>query len=433
MVSAPLRITGRKGEMMQQSGDQNRFPEHQNDSKTYLLKCLETRGARNIQAIIDDEAVLRFGKYTKLTGMSEASVATYLASIYKVCAELNTTPTKLVNEIANSNGNTQSWFNDLAEHFLFKRSNPLRGSSVRSIHDSLVKLLEANDIHVEVQAKFQVRTRKPIPFTRDEVKTILKSVQNNKRKALWVWLLAQSFARPGVLCTLTLGDFIDMVETGKQADLIWIDGEQRHTKERVSHDLPVSPEVLRAVKALIADLEKTFKFKITRENAGEFPIVACAWDPRRKMNYLSFLVEMRRTVHETGVQGTSTGNKGATRYLKDVHTGFRGFCFTQWNSHSGNVYLGKFFAGQRVPLDAYNYIDFKTVDPKEKLAAYLRCRPKLFEETDFVEEACTQLRSLGFEIDSKIRNLLRTRLVTGGERQAYRADRVNCTRKDAPD
>jgi hypothetical protein len=95
--------------------------------------------------------------------------------------------------------------------------------------------------------------------------------------------------------------------------------------------------------------------------------------------------------------------------------------------------MAKWFAGHRMPKDAYNYVHYETVEPREKIAGFLKFRPRPFDDEDMVEEACIYLGSLGFEIDSNIRGDLRRSLVAGGERQAHRPDCYYCCRQDAPE
>nr|MDO8099778.1 hypothetical protein [Candidatus Njordarchaeota archaeon] len=95
--------------------------------------------------------------------------------------------------------------------------------------------------------------------------------------------------------------------------------------------------------------------------------------------------------------------------------------------------MAKWFAGHRLPKDAYNSVHYETVDPKEKIAAFLKYRSRPFSDEDMVEEAYVYQGNLGFEIDSNIRNILRMRLVAGGERQTHGPDCRRCCREDAPE
>jgi integrase len=438
MVSATNVLSRRLGERnsVQQvrSGDHNEkelLERQEQGNKDFLYSCARLRGSRNVEAIIGDPAIVNFGKLTRLEGLSEASVATYLAGIQRACSAMKSTPSELVAELKQlETTKTQAWFDQLAEFFLFRKEKPVRGSTMRSIHDALMKLMEANGVKREVKARFKIRTRRPIPFTRDEVKAVFKEVSYSRRKTLWVWLLAQSFARVGLLWSLTLGDFIPLIESGVDAGLIWIDGEQRRTKERISHDLPISPEALRAAKSLIAEIEEEFHVKITKENGDNYPVVAYVDNPTRRVDYKSFMVEFRRLVRRTGVQGASIGTGTDTRYTKDVHTGFRGFCFTQWK---GQKSLAKWFAGQKPPLDDYSYTNYAALEPKQKIAEYLRARPQPFDDGDMLQEACAYLGNLGFNIDSKTREQLKTRLlhVSGGERETRRPHCAGCPRQNS--
>jgi hypothetical protein len=219
---------------------------------------------------------------------------------------------------------------------------------------------------------------------------------------------------------------MDILESGREAGLIWIDGEQKHTKERISHDTPISPEVVKALRARKQEIESMTGQKITKTNAHEYPIASHEDNPRRKLTYSNFLIQVRRIVHRAGVQGSSYAVGGRIRYQKDVHTGFRGFCFTQWR---GDKSLAHYFAGHVPPQEDYNYVHYETVDEKQKVAEYLQRRPRPLDEGDLIEEACAQLSSLGFQVDSKIRQLLAHQL-PGGERRPFKSDRIYSNRQD---
>lgn len=434
MVSAIDQLTAKLGEkknVQQLSGNHETIPEHQHDEKAFILNCLSQRQTKFLRDILSDETILNLARYMRLRSMSQGSVATYLANISKVCKERNTSPIKLVEQLKQLGAKElQIWFTGLAENYLFRSEKPVRGSTMRTTHFALIKLLKANDVAgdilEQVKAKFRVRKRKPLAFTRDEVKAILKTASGSRRDTLWIWLLCQSFGREGVIYTLTYADFMDTLESGREAGLIWIDGEQRRTKERTSHDLPISPEVVKALKARRQEIETKYGLQITKANADQFPIVSYENQPTKKMGYPDFLAEVRLIIHRAGVQGSSYGSGSAKRYTKDVHTGFRGFCFSQWK---GNNWLAKYFAGQ-VVHDAFNYVQFETVDQKEKIADYLQFRPRPFDEEDMVQEACVQLANLGFAVDSKIRKLLERQL-PGGERGFNPKDRRTRHGEDA--
>ncbi len=176
--------------------------------------------------------------------------------------------------------------------------------------------------------------------------------------------------------------------------------------------MPVSPEVVKALRARKQEIEAKYDTLIIRENAAEYPIASYEDQPTRKLTYGNFLIQIRRIVHSAHAQGTSYNQGKTLRYQKDVHTGFRGFCFSQWKGGENN-WLAHYFAGHIAPQDAYNYVHYETVDAKEKIAEYLRCRPRIYDEEDLVQEACLQLSSLGFQVDSKIRQLLKRRLPDG--------------------
>lgn len=146
-----------------------------------------------------------------------------------------------------------------------------------------------------------------------------------------------------------------------------------------------------------------YGLKITKENAKQFPVTSYEHEPMEKLGYPEFLIELSRIIHRAGVQGESYGEASGTRYKKNPHTGFRGFCMSQWR---GNAWLAHYFAGHAITKDAYNYVDYITVGPREKTVDYLRYHGTPFGDTDIVEEACTRLSNLGSQVGSKIRELL---------------------------
>lgn len=373
-------------------------------------------------------AIENLVKYMRMHAMSRGTMVTYMTHIKRVCKHLERTPGQLVEELSHlDQAALQKWFTSLAEYYLVEKSNPVKGMTMRSTHFAVLLLLRANRIDAHVKIAFKTHRKPPVPFTKQEVRAILRQAGKSKRDTLWIWLLCQSFSRVGLIHTLTYGDFIELLEEGGEAGLVWIDGEKHETKERISHDIPVSPEVVRALRARRRDIEEKTHTKITRENAAQFPIAGFEKEPTKKLSLKQFIVEIRRIIHRAQVQGEGCGENGARRYTKDLHTGFRGFCMSQWK---GNTWLANYFAGHKVTAGAFNYVRYETVEPSEKIAEYLRCRPQVFSDIDVVEEACIQLSNLGFQVDSKTRQLL-TEQLPGGDRKPFQQNCLYSNRQDA--
>jgi hypothetical protein len=138
---------------------------------------------------------------------------------------------------------------------------------------------------------------------------------------------------------------------------VWIDEIRFETKERKSYDMPVSPEVINALKLRRLEIEKQSKQRIDRSNADKFPICSTKHDPRAKLGSTPLRHELREVLQKANAVGQSSGEGSGKRYVKDIHTGFRGYCFRQWR---GDPLLAKYFAGQTVPrqLSAFNYREF---------------------------------------------------------------------------